>query len=254
MRIIDADVHIGPRPEKGQDATIELTIEKMDRAGVEKSLVWLIPPYMRDIEESNAYVYKATREHSDRFLGFGWADPRLGGVEHAKEEAKKCIYEYGFYGVKLNGDEHNFYIDDPKLSLPIIEEIAKTGKALAFHVGANAYEFTHPFRVGKIARMYPEMKILAAHMGGCGHVDLVDAMIEVAAECPNVVLIGSNVHTNSIWKAIQKLGASRVCYGSDTPFDIMHACVGKYRELVADLPVEEQEMIMGGNILRELNA
>ena len=96
------------------------------------------------------------------------------------------------------------------------------------------------------------MKILVAHMGGVGHADLTDAMIEVAQECPNIMLIGSMVRTKAIWKAIEQLGTDRVCYGSDTPFDIMHACVGKYKALIEDLPLDDQEKIMGGNLLRTL--
>ena len=55
-----------------------------------------------------------------------------------------------------------------------------------------------------------------------------------------------------VWKAIEQLGADRVCYGSDTPFDIMHVCVAKYKALIEDLPVEDQAKIMGGNLLKAL--
>lgn len=250
MRIIDADVHLAPIKEQGIDASIETTIMKMDRAKVDQALVWLIPPYLRYIDDSNAYIYKATQKYPDRFLGFGWADPNLG-VDKAIDSVKKCIYEYGFHGVKLNGAQNSYYIDNPEYA-PVVEEIAKTKKALAFHVGADAFEFTHPFRVKKIAKAYPEMKILVAHMGGVGHADLTDAMIEVAQECPNIMLIGSMVRTKAIWKAIEHLGADRVCYGSDTPFDIMHACVGKYKALIEDLPADDQVKIMGGNLLKTL--
>lgn len=56
--------------------------------------------------------------------------------------------EYGFYGVKLNGAQNSFYIDDESISLPLAEEVAKTGKLLAFHIGADEYDFTHPYRGG----------------------------------------------------------------------------------------------------------
>ncbi len=250
MRIIDADVHLAPIREQGIDASIETTIMKMDRSKVDQALVWLIPPYLRYIDDSNAYIYKATQKYPDRFLGFGWADPNLG-VDKAIDSVKKCVNEYGFHGVKLNGAQNSYYIDDPAYA-PVIEEIAKTKKALAFHVGADAFEFTHPFRVEKIAKEYPEMKILVAHMGGVGHADLTDAMIEVAQECPNIMLIGSMVRTKAVWKAIKQLGADRVCFGSDTPFDIMHACVGKYKALLEDMPMDDQLKIMGGNLLKTL--
>jgi predicted TIM-barrel fold metal-dependent hydrolase len=164
---------------------------------------------------------------------------------------KRCIYEYGFHGVKLNGAQNSYYIDDPKLSLPLVEEIAKTGTLLAFHVGTDAYEATHPFRVAKVARMFPELWILMAHMGGVAYHDLSNAAIEMAQECPNLILIGSAVRERAILKAIKTLGADRVCFGSDTPFGLMHVEVAKYHALLEDEAApEEKQQVMGGNIAR----
>ncbi|MGE5557306.1 MAG: amidohydrolase family protein [Bacillota bacterium] len=247
--IIDADVHISPSKEGGNSITMEELIERMDRAGVDKALTWLQPPYLREIDNANAYVYKATRRYPSRILGFGWADPNLG-VEKARDMVKRCVCDYGFYGVKLNGAQNSFYIDDPAFSLPVIEEIAESGKILAFHVGTDAYEYTHPFRVAKVARMYPEMPILLVHMGGVGSPDMGRAVMEFARECTNLILIGSAINEISIVKAIEDLGASRVCFGSDTPFFLMHVQAAKYRALLEGMPEGEREMVMGGNIVR----
>ncbi|NLE45942.1 MAG: amidohydrolase family protein [Chloroflexi bacterium] len=248
--IVDADVHISPT----EGILVDELLRRMDRAGVDKALTWLQPPYVREVDTSNAYVYEAATRHPDRILGFGWADPNLG-VDKARDMAKKCITEYGFYGVKLNGAQNPYYIDDPVISLPVIEEIARMGAVLAFHVGADDYQRTHPFRVAKIARMYPEMTILVVHMGGASYNDLSREAIEFAQECPNPVLIGSNVRDISILSAIKTLGPRRVCFGSDTPFALMHVEVAKYRALLdGEVDEEGQADIMGRNILRFLGA
>ena len=248
--IIDADVHISPTPEGGNSITYNELVKRMDKTGVDKAVTWLQPPYMRKIDRANEYVFEAAKKYPDRILGFGWADPNLG-VEKAKDMVKKCVNCYGFHGVKLNGAQNNFYIDDPKLSLPVIEEIARTGKILTFHVGTDAYERTHPFRVAKIARLYPEMTILVVHMGGVAYADLSNATIEFAKENPNMILVGSEVRSILILKAIKTLGADRVCFGSDTPFEIMHVELAKYNALLdGEVTEEEKKMVMGGNIER----
>jgi predicted TIM-barrel fold metal-dependent hydrolase len=248
--IIDADTHISPTGEDAMAITFDELLRRMDRAGVDKALAWLRPPYLRHIDASNAYVYQATQQHSERILGFGWANPRLG-LDKAREAVKRCIYDYGFYGVKLNGAQDSYYIDDPQLALPIVEEIAKTGKLLAFHVGTDAFEHTHPFRVAKIARMFPDLQILMVHMGGVGHADLTNAAIEVAQECANLTLIGSAVRATAVLKAVKTLGADRVCFGSDTPFALMHVELAKYNALLdGEVSEEEKRLIMGGNIAR----
>jgi predicted TIM-barrel fold metal-dependent hydrolase len=253
--IIDADVHISPTPERGNSIGVDELLRRMDKAGVDKALTWLQPPYMREIDAANAYVYEAMKGHPDRILGFGWADPNLG-VQRAKDTVKKCIYEYSFYGVKLNGAQNSFFIDDPVLSIPVIEEIARTGKLLAFHVGADAPEHTHPFRVGKIARQFPEVQILMVHMGGAAKPDLSAAAIEIAQEHPNLTLIGSSIRAVAILKAIKQLGSTRVCFGSDTPFALMRVEVAMYNALLDELSEREKQDVMAGNMVRllDLNA
>lgn len=248
--IIDADTHISPTPEGGNSISTGELLRRMDRAGVDKALAWLQPPYMRDVRPANRYVYDAMQAHPERILGFGWVDPHLG-VDAMRDEIARCVEEYNFYGVKLNGAQNNFYIDDPEGALPLIDAIAAAGTRIAFHIGTDAYDKTHPFRLGKIAERHPDLPILAVHMGGVAHHDLSNAMIEIAAQHDNITLIGSAVRVRQILKAIKTLGADRVCFGSDTPFELMHVEVAKYNALLQDeVTPEERAAIMGGNIAR----
>lgn len=250
--IIDADVHISPTGEDAFAATMEQLIASMDRAGVAQALTWLRPPYMREIAESNAYVYEAAHRYPDRILGFGWADPHLG-IDRMKDEIKRCIEEYGFYGIKLNGAQNNFYIDG-SLSLPLVEYIARMNTVLAFHIGTDAFEATHPYRLGKIARMYPETRILMVHAGGVGFSDLSNAAIEMLAEYPNITAIGSAIRPANVLKIIQRVGADRLCFGSDFPFNLIHVEVAAYQALMhSELTEEEQQWVWCGNISRVLN-
>ena len=250
--IIDADVHITP-VTGGLNIQIDELIRRMNYSGVEKALTWLQPAYFPNVDDGNALVYAAMQQYPDRILGFGWADPHFG-LDVAKTQIKRCVEEFGFWGVKLNGAQNNFYIDDEKLSLPLIEEIAKTGKFLAFHIGADAFETTHPFRLAKIAKRFPETQIFCVHMGGVAFHDFSDAAIEIAQECPNITMIGSAVRATKILKAIKTLGAERVCFGSDTPFAMMHVELAMYKALMQDeISGEEQALVLGGNISRLFN-
>ena len=247
MMIIDADTHIAPT---GGAFALEEHLMRMVRAGVDKTLTWLKPDYQGEgIEAHNRYVYDAMRQYPDKILGFGWADPTVS-VDHAKRMVKVCTEEYGFYGVKLNGAQNDYTIDDPVLALPVVEAIAKTGKALAFHIGPDAYERTHPLRARKVAQLYPEMTILMVHMGMTDW-DMNRAVVEVAQECPNMVLIGSATDDKAILHAITVLGAERVCFGSDAPFRRPHVVKAMYDALLQDeVTAAEIALIMGGNIAR----
>jgi predicted TIM-barrel fold metal-dependent hydrolase len=249
--IIDADVHISPIPGSGSIQIDEL-IRRMDYAGVDRALTWLQPAYFRQTDPGNRLVYEATQAHPGRILGFGWVDPHHG-LEKGGETIKRCLEEYGFYGVKFNGAQNSFLIDDESFAMPLIEQVAESGKILAFHIGADAIEATHPFRLARIARRFPETRILMIHIGGVAFHDLSQAAIEVALECPNVTLIGSAVRAVNILKAIKALGAHRVCFGSDTPFALMHVELAMYQALLRDqVSQAEKDLILGGNIARLL--
>ena len=246
--IIDGDSHISPG---APEFSLESQMEAMERAAVDKALVWLSPHHYRgeELTEHNAYVSRAAREHPDRLLPIGWADPTVG-VEHAKEMVRRSVEEWGFYGVKLNGAQNNYFIDDPVLALPVAEEIAKAGKMIAFHIGPDAYERTHPFRAARVARLFPETPILMVHMGMTSN-DMNRAVIEMARECPNMVLIASATSDSLALKAIRTLGASRVCFGSDRPFRKMDVMKVMYETAFAgELEHDEMELFMGGNMAR----
>ena len=254
--IIDGDVHISPHPGTDRISAGE-ALRRMDRAGVDRAICWLQPSYLPEVEQSNAYVHQAMQQHPDRILGFGWADPHLG-LDSASDTIKRCVQEYGFYGIKLNGAQNNYHVDDPELALPLIEQIAAAGVPLAFHVGSDAFERTHPFRVAKIARLFPELQLLLVHMGGAAVPDMSASVIEFAQQVPNMHLIGSCIYATRVWKAIRTLGPKRVSYGSDTPFFFTHVEVAKYEAMLdgamldGEVSAEDKHDIMAGNLIRIL--
>lgn len=247
--IIDADCHISSRKLDGLAITADELIEQMDRAGVEKALVWLKPPYDKNIDPENQAIYRAQRRYPQRLIGFGWANPLLG-AEHTRNTIQRCFEEYGLYGLKFNGAQDGYVIDDEQLVLPFIEQAASYDKPLAFHIGADFYENTHPYRLGHIAARFPETRFLMVHMGGAGIPSLQRSAIETAQQYPNLTLIGSAIDERAILNAIQKLGAGRLCFGSDTPFGLMHVHLARYRALLRDFGPADQEKILGGNLAR----
>jgi uncharacterized protein len=251
IMIIDADTHISPYGENSNDLTIDELLRRLDRANVDKAVVWLRPPYMREISEANRYVYQAMTNHPDRILGFGWVDPHLGR-DKMLDEVKRCHEEFGMLGIKLNGAQNDFYIDS-EFAAPYIEAIVDTGLVLAFHIGTDAYEGTHPFRMGKIAKQYSDTRMLMIHMGGVGFHDLSNAAIEIMADNPNIMGIGSGIRHINVLNAIKQLGTDRVAFGSDAPFNLIHVEVAAYQAMMdGEFSAEEQDQIMRGNIARFL--
>ena len=91
-------------------------------------------------------------------------------------------------------------------------------------------------------------------MGGAGTPNICDEVISVAQNYDNLYLIGSNVGSEPILKAIKKLGPERVCFGSDTPFVSMSETVDKYNNILeGKVNKKEKNKIMGENIANLFN-
>lgn len=248
--IIDADCHISSSKWDGQAITAPELIAEMERAGVDKALVWLKPPYNKDIAPENRAIYEAMKRYPARLLGFGWANPRLG-KQTTLDTIKQCFEEYGVYGIKFNGAQDEYVIDDKSI-LPFIEKAAAYGKPIAFHVGADFYENTHPYRLGAIAARFPQTQFLMVHMGGAAWRTLDRAAVETATLYPNLTLIGSAISETPILNAISALGAHRLCFGSDMPFRLMHVQLAAYRAMLRDASDADRDLVLGGNLARLL--
>ena len=247
MQIIDADCHLSSTRHDGIAITVDGLLARMERAQVAKALIWLKPLYNKEIEPENRAVYQAMQAYPHKFYGFGWTNPNLGR-EAAHKAIQQSFEEYGFDGIKFNGAQDNYVIDDEQLVLPLIEAAARYGKVIAFHIGADFYENTHPYRLGHIAARFPETRFLMVHMGGAGTPSLERSAIETAQRCPNITLIGSAIHENAIARAIRELGPERVCFGSDTPFRMMHVQLAMYKALLEDFDQATSEKVLGGNL------
>ncbi len=249
--IVDADCHLCSRTFDPTAVLGDELVSMMDRAGVDKALVWLRPPYNKDIGPENRAVYEAWKKHPSRMLPFGWVNPRLGAAA-AETTIRQCYEEYGFLGIKFNGAQDDYVIDDDTVALPFIEKASRYGKPIAFHIGADFYENTHPYRLGRIAALFPETTFLMVHMGGAGTPPLDRAAVEIAQAHPNIAIIASGVGANPVLRALSILGAGRICFGSDTPFAPMHVQLAMFQAILRDHDNEAREKVLGTNILRAL--
>lgn len=245
MERIDADTHISNlRTENRQ--TAEQLLERLDTAGFNRALVWLQP--VCDVAAQCRYVYESVRRYDNRLLGFGWVDPKADGVPRSVELVRRYVEEYGFYGVKLNGAQNDYDLLTPEYQT-VVEAIAREGVVLAFHCGED--ENTRPRKVAQLAARYPETRVLLVHMGQ----SLTGEAIDAAAQCPNITLVGSGMPDfRPVLTALRRLGARRVCFGSDAPFrNILQVRQTYDRLLDGQVTPEEKDMVMGGSLAALLN-
>lgn len=144
------------------------------------------------------------------------------GTTHAgvrdQVEVFRQIEAFGLAGVKIHPEFQGFSIDDERL-FPAWEEAARIGLPVLFHVGDAHSELSSPRRLYRVMERFPELIVVAAHMGGYQKKE--------EAAC----LVGTHAYFDtSQWfyymseaeliDRIEKHGAHKVLYGCDYPLNL----------------------------------
>jgi predicted TIM-barrel fold metal-dependent hydrolase len=166
MRI---DGHVHWDPEEGY---LERLVEEERRLGFDKvclnGAVWL------DWEDGNAAVLRAAEKHPDMIVPFAFfplGEPALAG--RAGPDTVRALRQRGFRGLKFirppsRYDDQEFY--------PIYGAAEEAGLVCLFHTGIVARtpedkqrdvnnERHRPIYLDTIARAFPDLKVVGAHLG-----------------------------------------------------------------------------------------
>ncbi len=192
-----------------------------------------------DFRHVNKMQYEACQKW-DKLYGLAFVN--VGYTKEAIEEIEKCVYDYGFIGIKLY---HHYFIDDPQ-QFAVIEKCIDLDIPILVHAGRSPQlSHSQPKLSGSqhfanIARLYPEANIIMGHIGGGGDWQW---QIKGIADCPSIVcdMSGSVVDAPIIEEAVATLGADRILFATDGSYE---AGVGKM--LGANISEEDKKTILSG--------
>lgn len=168
-------------------------------------------------------------------------------AEFQRAEIRRVFAHPAFLGVKL---ECSLNCRKPELD-PIMEELEAQGRILLHHcwykATGNCPEESNPSDIAHLARRFPRVTIVMAHLAGCGI-----RGVEMIADCPNVLVdtSGGQPEAGFIEYAVRRLGAERIVYGSDAPCRDFAAQTAKVEE--AEISDADRELIFHGNTERIL--
>jgi len=240
--IIDAHAHLDEVESLGWMDTPEKLLRLMDRAGISKSVVttYADEPGPEDgVERLKGYI----SEHPDRFLGFPRMDPRYG--QEAIETFERLIVEESMHGLKLHAvsnvshpfSDHN---------LAILNKAAELDVPVLLHSGDRV--FCLPQQIEEAAAR-TDATLIMGHIGGFFN---ANAALEAAENHENIILETSGFpYPRVIQRAVDRLGADRVIYGSDMPPANPNVELKKID--VLDLTNDQREKILYKNIAQILD-
>ena len=261
MLIIDAHTHIFP--DKSAAKILESTSKKfkikvygkgtaadlmshMNENRITYAVVHMVAIHPRTVQEINTWLI-AMKE--PRLIKFGTIHPF---AKDFKQEIQR-LKENGITGVKLQPNVQGFDADDDRLTYPLYEALVKSGLMVMFHVGGDPYPDVHkrskPNMILRIAQDFPELTIIAAHLGG---LNMWTQAADVLAGRENVYMETSMTYGKIPSKLaetiIKKHGYQKIFFGTDYPFDSVKNCVKRAMD-VSFLNEKEKEAVMGLNAL-----
>ncbi len=237
--------------------TIENYLERMDRAGIERSL--LIAVRAGDLCMKGSFeipyerVYEVCQQYPDRFSGLAGVDPYRG--MQGLRELEMAVKEYGFVGAHLyphwfelapdHAKYYPYYAKCCELDIPIMMQV---GQNLVYQRDRRLRSVGRPICLDPVACDFPELRLLGIHIG----VPWTDEMIAMCWKHEHIYTAG-DAYAPRYWPKsfvhyANSYGREKVLFGTDWPVIDPERAVREVDEL--DLREEPKRLMMRDNAIR----
>lgn len=225
------------------DGTARGLLEVEKCAGVDLAVVLPIVTNPKQTETVNR-VAKETNEAKCGLYSFGSLHPAdsdaLMWVDRLARE--------GFKGIKLHPEFQNVYADSDEV-IAICRRAAKYGMTVVFHAGRDI-GFPPPVKTSpdmllRIIDRAPDLKLVAAHLGGWRMWDEVAAKLVGTPIYFDTAFVSDFIDKALMRDIINAHGADKILFGSDAPWEDPRATLEFLRSLNIDS--EDLKKICGTN-------
>jgi len=240
--VIDGHTHFGPSWYGWwkNEVTEADFIRTMDKLGIDKACC----TYLSVLSDTgNDVIANFAKKYPDRIIGFACIIPRW--YKTAVQEVENAAKQLNMKALKLHPAANSWHANSP-LVFPVVERAIELGLPMLFHSGHD--EFSHPHKLGDLAKKYPKGTFIMGHMGGEAFLE----GIEVARQYENIILdttMSVNIY-HLLHQAIDRVGEDRIIFGTDFVATNPAVEIAKVRNV--DLQDRQVEKIMGLNMARLL--
>jgi uncharacterized protein len=213
-RINDFHVHLGKSDGIYRSLPVDQVIPYIEENNIEN--IALIP-FELDTDDDNLKIIKLSKEHKS-IHGLFWIQKHR--IQKDLDVLNKELGD-SLIGVKFHGSFEKLPITNEVYS-PILELLNNKNSILLIHCGrfkdGNFDSDTSYLHGIEIAKKYPNIKIVLAHMGG-NDTSIVKKAVKAAIPFPNIYFDTSGISTPyRVEYAVNAIGPNRIIFGSDYPW------------------------------------
>ena len=244
-------------PDMRGGVPIETYLAKMDRAGIERSLMIAVRAGDMNIRGSFEITYERVAQvcaaHPDRFSGLAGVDPFRGmqGIYDLERGVRELdfvgahLYPHWFGLAPNDRRYYPYYSKCCELYIPIMMQV---GHNLVYSRERRLPSVGRPISLDDVAIDFPELKLIGIHIG----VPWTEEMISMAWKHENV-FIGVDAYAPKHWPKelvhyLNTYGREKVLFGTDWPVIDPERAVKEIETL--GIRPESKALLMRDNALR----
>lgn len=231
-------------PPEAEEGDLGALYDSISGFPIEKMVVHSTATKVSQVVAINDFIAGLT---DSRFVKFGTMHPDFEDIEGEMRRMRAI----GICGLKLHSDFQAFNLDDKK-AYPMYEAAGECGFPVLFHVGDERLDFSHPRRLKAVAKDFPKLRIIAAHLGGR---DCWEDSVENLGGCPNVWVDTSSaigkLGAREAGRIIHEYGADRVLFATDFPMASHRMEIGRF--MYVPMSDADRQKIFYDNAARLLN-
>lgn len=227
MAVIDVHVHIYPDKiaERAtssisrfyniemdvSDGSVDRLIQTVHDTPITNCVVHSVAVRAANVESINDFIARTCAEHA-HLVGFMTMHQ---DYENPESEIDRAM-GMGLRGIKLHPDTQSVNMDDPRL-MHIYDLAERRDLPVIIHCGDYRYDYSHPRRLKRVLREFPDLVVDAAHFGGWSVFDYALEFLEDERCFLDMSSSMRFLGPRRTRELVEAYGPDRMLFGSDFP-------------------------------------
>ena len=196
------------------DGSLKGLLNSMDRAGVDISVISRIAVKPHNVEQLNTWLNSVKMKN---IIPMAAWHPDLSIESSLIIEFKVT----GFRCIKLHPDYQGFYVDEKRI-FPFYEAAEYAAMPVLLYAGIDrglpSKIHASPERIRLVHDRFPDLKIIAAHMGGEGNYEKTEEFLLGEDIYFDTSFVLQKMPLNILERFFMRHPVERILFGSDSPW------------------------------------